>query len=51
MAQTSKKSRHRWLRCRKSYQEMLKKHKEEILSKKTMNWLANQGGSHGLFAK
>ena len=46
MAQTSKQSRHKWLRRCKSYQEMLK---NGFLNKKTKAWVANQGGSHGRY--
>ena len=46
MAQTSKQSRHKWLRRLKSYQEMLK---DGTLNKKTKAWVVNQGGSNGRF--
>lgn len=44
MGQASKQSRHKWLRHRKSYQEMLR---HSFLNKKTKAWVANQGGPHG----
>lgn len=44
MAQTSKQARHKLLRRRKSYQEMLK---DGAFNKKTKVWVANQGGSNG----